>query len=283
MFILFVLTMIVILTKKRSGKSFNYKWISPVLIMIILLNGFIVNVAYSRMNSELHLKKAIKLKMREDFQNTIQEINKVDATYYTLDPTATPVCWYSGVAYYRLNRYIEAECEFLKAYHYNPYHLRTLNNLATCYVKNNKLDLAVQFYKKTLKISPDFEDALKNLSIVFFKQGKYAESYDYISKCKVDFDDPKYSFLINNLLPVIIDNLITKVNDKMIISILLEIEKSEKWMKDVHIKHIKEKQNIRNQLLLDAIYDLEIIQKLISKEKAEEWRKEYKLEEKISK
>ncbi len=282
MFIIYILAMIVVIFKSKNDKSISFKWLTPVLTATILLNGFIVYVAYSRIKSEFHLKNAINYKIKEDFQNTILEINKVDTLFYTLDPTATPVNWYSGVACYRLHKFDEAKHEFLKAYHYNPYHLRTLNNLATCYIKNNESELAVQYYKKALEISPDFEDALKNLSIIYYKQSKYAESYDYLSKCKIQFNDPKYSLLVNSLLPFIIDKLITKVDDEIIISILKEIKKSDKWMKDIHIKHISEKRTIENQLLLDAIYDLEIIQKLITTEKAKELKEKYHINEKSS-
>ena len=159
----------------------------------------------------------------------------------------------------------------------NPYHLKTLNNLATCYVKNNEYDLAEKYYKKTLKISPNFEDALKNLSIIYYKQGKYIESYNYLSKCKIQLNDTKYFLLVKSLMPFIIDNLITKINDDLIISILKEIKKTEKWMKDIHIKHINEKRTIENQLLLDAIYDLEVLEKLITTERAKELKNKYAL------
>ena len=78
-------------------------------------------------------------------------------------------------------------------------------------------------------------------------------------------------------MPFIIDNLITKINDDLIISILKEIKKTEKWMKDIHIKHINEKRTIENQLLLDAIYDLEVLEKLITTERAKELKNKYAL------
>ncbi len=275
MFIIYILAMLIVLYKSKNVQPRTFKWLNSILIIIIMLNGFIVYVAYSRLKSEFHVKNAIKYKLEEDFRSTIQEINKVDTLFYTLDPTATPINWYSGVAYYRLNKYNEAKQDFLKSYKYNPYHLKTLNNLATCYVKTNELNLAEKYYKETLKISPDFEDALKNLAIIDYKQGKYVESYNYLSKCKVQFNDPKYSLLVKYLMPLIIDNLITKIDDELIVSMLKEIEKSEKWTKDVHIKHINEKRDIETQLLLDAIYDLEVTQKLITTEKAKEWKIKY--------
>ena len=277
MFIIYILAIIVVLFKNMTDKWIDFKWLNPILITVILLNVFIVYVAYSRLISEFHLKNAIKYKMNENFKNTIQEINKIDTLFYTLDPTATPINWYSGVAYYRLSNYKDAGIEFLKAYRNNPYHLKTLNNLATCYVKNNEYDLAEKYYKKTLKISPNFEDALKNLSIIYYKQGKYIESYNYLSKCKIQLNDTKYFLLVKSLMPFIIDNLITKINDDLIISILKEIKKTEKWMKDIHIKHINEKRTIENQLLLDAIYDLEVLEKLITTERAKELKNKYAL------
>jgi O-antigen ligase len=279
MFIIYILAIIVVLFKNKTVQSVYNKWLNPVFIVIILLNVFIVNVAFSRMISEYHLNKAIKYKTREDFQQTIQEIDKVDTDYYTLDPTATPINWYSGVAYYRLNEFNNAKEEFLKAYQNNPYHIKTLNNLATCYVKNNELNLAEQFYNKALEISPKFEDALKNLSVVYYKQGKYKESYSSLSECKIQFDDPKYSLLVYTLMPIVITDLTSKIDDEFIVSELNEIKKSEKWMKDIHMKHIKENRSIENQLLLDAIYELEITQKLISASKAKEWKIKYHLME----
>ena len=57
-----------------------------------------------------------------------------------------------------------------KAHLFSPYHLHTLNNLATCFELKGQRDEAIKYYLKALDISPKFEDASVNLAAIYFNE-----------------------------------------------------------------------------------------------------------------
>ena len=83
----------------------------------------------------------------------------------------------------------------LAALKYNPDHAETCHNLATIYLTQNKLDLALKYWLQALSIDSNI-DYYYNLGVVYNYQGKYSDSLGYFEKC-LQLQDNHYNSIIN--------------------------------------------------------------------------------------
>jgi len=158
-------------------------------ILFFLL--FSIVVGYSRLDAERHTVKALVARKADRLNVLISEINQTESRFYNMDPMATPLPWYRGVAYFSLDKIDEAFEDFKAAYKIHPYHIHVLNNLATCYELSGDHQNAVTYYHKVLEISPRFEDALINLSAVYYQTGEYEKAYETLLSCDPNSKNPK--------------------------------------------------------------------------------------------
>jgi tetratricopeptide (TPR) repeat protein len=96
---------------------------------------------------------------------------------FPLDATATPLTWYQGYANFYLGDREKAFALFREAESQNPNHLQVLNDLATSYNLSGDPATAEKYYHKALSIQPGYGDALVNLAIIYYNQGKLEDSY----------------------------------------------------------------------------------------------------------
>ncbi|MBK7854760.1 MAG: O-antigen ligase family protein [Bacteroidetes bacterium] len=125
-----------------------------------------------------------KIQTARKFQNHTDVINYADkaiSSFYNVDETGTPIKWYSGVSKFILDR-SDAISDFELAYAINPYHIHVLNNYATTLDKIGRQNEAIDIYKEAINISPKFNDAIFNLTVVYFNMGNFKEAYGTIIK-----------------------------------------------------------------------------------------------------
>jgi len=155
-------------------------------ITSIFLLVFSHVILISRFNGELHLKKALVARSSGESDVIIKEVNQAKSFFYSLDPTAAPIVWYSGVAKFQMNKIEEALRDFQLAYSLHPNHIFVINNYATCSELLGDHDNAINLYKHTLEIAPHLEEALVNLSLVYSGLKQYKNAYETITKCNQD-------------------------------------------------------------------------------------------------
>ncbi|OFX22986.1 MAG: hypothetical protein A2033_13225 [Bacteroidetes bacterium GWA2_31_9] len=233
-----------------------------IVILFIIINIYIIFFSYKRVIAEIHTKNAIQFKKEKKFINTISEIEKINTFYYNIDPISTPIKWYSGMAYLSLNKVEDALNQFSDANKANPYHLRNLNNLASCYFKKKNYLMAEQYYKEALLISKNFQESIFNLSVVYLLTEKYDSSYKYISCYKAENEKTKQIVLTS--LPHLIDSFIKVTPDTILTDVFTGIKATEQWMYNIHNKSIKNKISFKKQLYLDAIYVLDSVEHKIN-------------------
>jgi tetratricopeptide (TPR) repeat protein len=68
-----------------------------------------------------------------------------------------------GLCYYKLARYPEAERIFLEAIKLRPDYGTALDNLSLVYAKQNRLDLAISYAEKAVKLQPGDTILLRRL------------------------------------------------------------------------------------------------------------------------
>lgn len=144
-----------------------------------------------RLRSELELKKALEAWEAKDWQSVITYIDEAESLFYNMDPMATPIAWYKGVAYFNLGSHEEALNNFEKAYRIHPYHIHVLNNLASSYELSGHHQHAIAYYKQALAISPHFEEALLNLGIVYYNLGQFEEAKNVLSEYDNNSNNPQ--------------------------------------------------------------------------------------------
>lgn len=178
-------------------KGFNYY---PVFILIIiLLVGFI------RISSEIHTKNAILAKKASRFQKCINEINKAESFFYTIDATSTPLNWYSGLAYFKLGNYIKSAEQFQKALIINPYHIYTLNDYAGSLTKLNQDEKAIELYNQATAIAPNFPEPKLNLCALYFNAGKYNDAFRILKTTDTADTSERYRKTVTVIIRKIVD------------------------------------------------------------------------------
>ena len=160
------------------------KWSIVFLFNNLMIFSLLFSVFWGLQSykNEIHIKKAL-IAWNQGLPNSvISEVDKIDFRFTGMDPMSTPLSWYRGVAYFGLNKTKKSFENFKAAHNIHPYHIHVLNNLATCYELEGDHENAILYYQQALKISPTFEDALINLSIVYYNIGMYKEGYKILTQ-----------------------------------------------------------------------------------------------------
>jgi len=166
----------------------------PTFILLILFSLTTFNVILA--NDMVKGEKAardIKIGMlQKNNLAVLRGARSIEDSYYTLDDFAVPIPYYKGSVFSLLNKLKEANIEFKKSYKLHPYHLQTLNNLATSFNLIGDKDSALFYYKKALSISPRYEEALLNISIVYYNEGEIKKALDYLIQIPITNNVPKF-------------------------------------------------------------------------------------------
>ncbi|MCH8330436.1 MAG: tetratricopeptide repeat protein [Bacteroidetes bacterium] len=169
---------------------------SGLLFGVLILLALTLTYLGSRFQSERFLTKAIYAKTAEKWKLVSHYIDRSSSSIYNLDGSSTPLLWYRGLANYKLGNEQQACENFSMAEMINPTHLYTLNNIGSCYKLQGDKDMAIQYYKRALKITPRFHHAVLNLAKVYYE----VQEYDLARQTLVAYPfkkDRKYKKLIN--------------------------------------------------------------------------------------
>jgi O-antigen ligase len=161
----------------KTSKNGGYK-IRILHLAVVFFLSFSVFVGMLRFKSDLHTRNALAAHQAEDWELVISEIDKADSWFYSLDPTATPLMWYRGMANYYQGHKAQALADFKRAYRHHPNHIHVLNNIGTCYALLHYPEKAVKYYRKALAIAPGFEKCLMNLRQLNGATEKHRDSRD---------------------------------------------------------------------------------------------------------
>lgn len=138
-----------------------------------------------RFQSETHVKNALKLRAKQNWSAVIEEVANVNLDWYPIEPSTTPIIWYSGIAHFQLGNRSGAKQDFERAYAVNPYHIHTVNNLGTCYAQEGQIEKALTYYERALEINDVFEDAFLNMIAIYMHQGNKQKVVELIDNSRV--------------------------------------------------------------------------------------------------
>ena len=176
----------------RPNEFSFYKILTYNIISLLLL-AICIFVGISRLNSEIHVKRALAARQTKDWQTLRSEIDKADSQFYRLDPSAVPLSWYRGIANHSMGQVGEAVNDFKKAYQIHPNHIHVLNNLGTGYAQTGDFEKAVEYYKKALEIWPGFTEARINLGVIYYHTGNFEEARRCFTPLQRNHEDVRIS------------------------------------------------------------------------------------------
>ncbi len=199
------------------------------LFFSLTIGAYAFFITDQKIKGESQTKKVIKDQYARRWYREIKDVDKIEGNYYSLDPYATPVAWYKGVALSQLGKFADAKVEYEKALTIHPYHIQVLNNLASCCDLLGEHKQSAIYYNRALEISPDFKDALVNLSIVYFNRGENEKAYNTIYRCDAKKAvPPKYKIVLKAILQKKINVLASKIDNEAKRDKILKIKKNDK-------------------------------------------------------
>ncbi len=160
--------------------------------LMIGLAAFLLGI--ERYGAEASAREALVLRNVEGAEDRlISTFEAGRSQWYTLDPSATPLAWYSGVAHFVQGEYQQALQYFREAHRAHPNHLHVLNNLATASQKTGDIDGAITYYERALVISPNFAEAATNLCAIYYNLGDYHKAMQVLLSCKPEEAHERYN------------------------------------------------------------------------------------------
>ena len=163
----------------RNNKYKRIANASSHIITNVMVTGAIVtcvSIGFCRISSEVKTRKALAVEGKGQYPKANVMLYKANNYAFSMDYASTPLYFYSAINLFKINRLDEGMRDLEKAYLDHPYHIHILNNLGSCYqTKGNSLK-AIEYYNRALKISPNFNDCLLNLGVVYFQMGDYQKA-----------------------------------------------------------------------------------------------------------
>lgn len=152
----------------QTNQLFTIKKYYFILFSMISFCSLIV--FWSRLQSEIAAKDMMVSRVKQNFARVIRSANTINQYFYPVEINTTSIEWYIGMANFYSRNIPEALIHFQRAFQITPYHLRTLNDLATTYEQNGQPDKAIQFYTKAIQVSPSFDEGRLNQIATYFNQ-----------------------------------------------------------------------------------------------------------------
>lgn len=221
-----------------------------VMIFSPIIYSFLI--CGKRYVGEFHTQKLLIQHRQANWNGMIRESDKAKNDYFLLDPMSMPIDWYKGVALFSMGEIQKANHCFEQANLIHPYNIHVLNNLASSYESMNNHIEAEKLYLKAISISPGFEEALLNLSAVYFNNKNYIRAFETIGRCSTNSTDPKYALFLPPILESRINELIRGQKDELKIKYLLEFKDSREKTRELYIQTQDNKLDFCNELLKKA-------------------------------
>ena len=156
------------------------RWLSVIFLCLCM---FTVLVAAARFRGEYYTVLMFRNERKNDAL-VITYCRMAENPFYHITPNTLPICWFEGVAHYRLGENRIAEKCFLRALKMTPYEVRVSNDYSAVLFNQGKPQEAIKTLKETLSIDPFFDDARFNLGAIYFLTGQPDSAREQINRCR---------------------------------------------------------------------------------------------------
>lgn len=258
--------------EKFIKSSFKYR---TILFVVFIVSLFALIVGISRMRSENNLLKAFEARNRSDWTEVVKYNAKAEVVFYKIDPFSTPISWYSGGAYFNMGYIEKAIIEYEKAANLNPYHVYVLNDLASCYNAQGETLKAISLYENAIKIAPNYQDAIFNLTAVYFNNNNLSDAYSYFTMIDSTKSNKKYQQFANVICDKIAEGLAQSIDEVILTNKIQDIRNSDEWIYKVLTNSLVSNTDFKERLIEEALYSLCEIDSIISKNDSEILKEKY--------
>ena len=172
----------------KGLKSLKKKIEIPKYIVVVffLISTYTITFSYNRYQKEIHIRNATYFKVVGNNKLLVKAISEAyDPAYYEMDNTSSPLLWYRGVGYFRLNNLDMALNDFKSSLDVHPNHVHVLNDIATIYELKGKRKKSKEYYYKALEVIPTFKESRVNLAAILYNENEYEQALDVILESKV--------------------------------------------------------------------------------------------------
>ncbi len=233
----------------KSPKSITAnKLLSFTLAFVLILSGTTF-VGFKKISGESHAKLAIDALHAERFETTVSEIENNYSWFYGMDPTATPVLWYKGLANFRKGKTKEALNNFLDATEINPYHSHTFNSIGIIYAQEGDFDRAKKYFLKSLALRPYSTETILNISTIYFQDGEHKKALNELIRIDPETDQDRYKINMVKVLEFEINQLADSIHEPKLHNYILEVKKSKPTTLEIYKASVKEDHSFKAQYL----------------------------------
>ena len=187
-------------------------------ILVFLLSA-VFYVGYERTNAELILRK---YQLVSDQGNTKEAIRLAEKAYrplYEMDPISSPIRFFSGTGYLKLNDFKKAIIHLEEARTLSPNHVQVLNNLAGSYFSEKQFDKSEAIYKQAVTLAPKYTDALLSYAVVVYnKTGAENQQKAFEIMARIDTTETKeqYHTHLKTMTQIVADTLLKNTPDTLV-------------------------------------------------------------------
>lgn len=211
--------------------------------------------AATRWQAEYHLKQALEARAQQRYVRVLACLKHINTNVYELDPSATPIDCYKGEALYLQNRLPDALSAYQAAHTLHPYHIHTLNNLATTHFGLQNIALAQQYFEQVLHFAPHFPGANMNMAAVAYNQKEIEQALTYIGNCiPRSYEDPQFLQFLTAISEAYATLLINKEDLKTLHPFLQQFAKKQEWQVNLHKKAQQQNETYKHQITLDLLF-----------------------------
>lgn len=226
--------------------------VAYVLPVIAFLGTFFVG---QRWQAERQLKIALNARSQQQYLTVLASLENVNTSIYELDPSSTPVDCYRGEAFYLQNRLPEALKAYQAAHKVHPYHLHTLNNLATTYFGLQDLPNARKYFEQVLNFAPHFPGANMNMAALAYNEKNMEQAIDYIGSCvPANYQEVQFLQFLKAISQGYANVLSKKEGVESLQVFIQQFGKDEKWQIRIHQQAHQYSRTYKQQIHLDLLF-----------------------------
>lgn len=238
--------------ERTTKQQLRIGYIAYIFPLIALGGLFFVG---QRWQAERALKVALNARSQQQYLSVLTGLENVPIGFYELDPSATPIDCYRGEALYLQNRFPEALAAYQAAHKIHPYHIHTLNNLATTYFGLQNVEAAKEYFEQVLHFAPHFPGANMNMAAVTYNQKDIISAVDYIGNCvPKTYEDAQFLQFLN-AISIAYANLLKENKDlEPLYSFIDEFGKEKEWQIRMHQQAHQYNRTYKQQIHLDLLF-----------------------------
>lgn len=222
------------------------------LPLITFVGAFFV---IQRWQSELQLKVALDARSQQQYLTVLASLENINTSIYELDPSATPIDCYRGEALYLQNRLPEALVAYQAANEIHPYHIHTLNNLATTHFGLKDITKAKSYFEQVLHFAPHFPDANMNMAAIAYNGNEIEEAITYIGSCvPKNYKDAQFLQFLKAISEGYANILKEKGALQSLQPFIKQFGNDQEWQARIHQQAHEYNRTYRQQIHLDLLF-----------------------------